>query len=88
MNLQKSKSLELMSKINRRNSNILYILFFVVVGGLLLILVSNEDDYTYDAYAQDENNVTIKTIKLTDSLYMLLYNEPQNTLKYIMTIVT
>jgi hypothetical protein len=71
MKLQKSNSLELMSTINHRNSNILYILFFVVVGGLLLILGSNNDDYTYDAYAQDENNVTIKTIKLTDSLYML-----------------
>lgn len=71
MKLQKSNSLELMSTINHRNSNILYILFFVVVGGLLLILGSNNDDYTYDAYAQDENNVIIKTIKLTDSLYML-----------------
>jgi hypothetical protein len=45
MNLQKSNSLELMSKINRRNSNILYILFFVVVGGLLSILGNNDDDY-------------------------------------------
>ena len=71
MNLQKSNSLVLMSIINHKNSNILYILFFVVVGGLLLILGSNDDDYSYDAYAQDENNVTIKTIKLTDSLYML-----------------
>jgi len=46
MNLQKSNSLELMSKINRRNSNILYTLFFVGVGGLLVILGSNDDDYT------------------------------------------
>ena len=60
MNLQKSNSLELMSTINRRNSNILYILFFVVVDGLLLILVSNEDDYTYDAYAQDEIMLQLK----------------------------
>ena len=62
MNLQKSNSLVLMS-INLRNTNIVYILFFVVIGRLLLILGSNDgivvDDYSYDAYAQDENNVTI-----------------------------
>ena len=76
MNLQKSNSLVSMS-INLRNTNIVYILFFVVVvvDGLLLILVSSydndEDNYFYDAYAQDENNVTIKTTELTDSIYML-----------------
>ena len=73
MNLQKSNSLLSMS-INLRNINIIYILFFVVVvvvSGLLLILGSIYDDNFYDAYAQDENNVTIKTTKLTDSIYML-----------------
>lgn len=74
MNLQKSSSLVLMS-INLRNTNIVYILFFVVIGGLLLIFGSNDgvvvDDYSYNVYAQDENNVTIKTTKLTDSIYML-----------------
>lgn len=74
MNLQKSSSLVLMS-MNLRNTNIVYILFFVVIGGLLLIFGSNDgvvvDDYSYNVYAQDENNVTIKTTKLTDSLYML-----------------
>lgn len=74
MNLQKSSSLILMS-MNLRNTNIVYILFFVVIGGLLLIFGSNDgvvvDDYSYNVYAQDENNVTIKTTKLTDSLYML-----------------
>jgi glyoxylase-like metal-dependent hydrolase (beta-lactamase superfamily II) len=69
MNLQKSNSLVLIS-INRRNTNIVNIIFFVVVGGFLLSLGSNDDD-SYYAYAQDENNVTIKTIKLTDSIYML-----------------
>ncbi|HEU4481905.1 MAG TPA: MBL fold metallo-hydrolase [Nitrososphaeraceae archaeon] len=61
--------------INLRNTNIVYILFFVVIGGLLLIFGSNDgvvvDDYSYNVYAQDENNVTIKTTKLTDSIYML-----------------
>lgn len=74
MNLQKSSSLVLMS-MNLRNTNIVYILFFVVIGGLLLIFGSNDgvvvDDYSYNVYAQDENNVTIKTTKLTDSIYML-----------------
>ncbi len=74
MNLQKSSSLVSMS-INLRNTNIVYILFFVVIGGLLLIFGSNDgvvvDDYSYNVYAQDENNVTIKTTKLTDTLYML-----------------
>lgn len=74
MNLQKSSSLILMS-MNLRNTNIVYILFFVVIGGLLLIFGSNDgvvvDDYSYNVYAQDENNVTIKTTKLTDSIYML-----------------
>lgn len=74
MNLQKSSSLILMS-MNLRNTNIVYILFFVVIGGLLLIFGSNDgvvvDDYSYNVYAQDENNVTIKTTKLTDTLYML-----------------
>lgn len=74
MNLQKSSSLVSMS-INLRNTNIVYILFFVVIGGLLLIFGSNDgvvvDDYSYNVYAQDENNVTIKTTKLTDSIYML-----------------
>src|ERR671913_351213 len=76
MNLQKSNSLVSIS-INLRKTNIVYILFFVVVvvDGLLLILGSSydndEDNYFYDAYAQDENNVTIKTTELTDSIYML-----------------
>ena len=72
MHIQKSNSLVSMS-INLRNINIAYILFFVVISGLLLILGSNDDDddYSYNVYAQDENNVTIKTTKLTDSIYML-----------------
>jgi hypothetical protein len=78
MNLQRSNYLVSMSR-SLRNTNIVYKLFFViVVGGLLLILGSsynknnhNDDDIFYDAFAQDENNVTIKTTKLTDSLYML-----------------
>src|SRR5918995_6728273 len=75
MNLQKSNSLVSIS-INLRKTNIVYILFVVVVvDGLLLILGSSydndEDNYFYDAYAQDENNVTIKTTELTDSIYML-----------------
>ena len=38
-----------------------------------IIFGSNYDheDIFYDAFAQDENNITIKTTKLTDSLYML-----------------
>ena len=79
MNLQKSNSLVPMSR-NLKNTNNVYKLFFVVVlivGGLLLILCSSyannndHDDVFYDAFAQDENNVTIKTTKLTDSIYML-----------------
>ena len=78
MNLQRSNYLVSMSR-SLRHTNIVYKLFFViVVGGLLLILGSsynknnhNDDDIFYDAFAQDENNVTIKTTKLTDSLYML-----------------
>jgi glyoxylase-like metal-dependent hydrolase (beta-lactamase superfamily II) len=79
MNLQKSNSLVPMSR-NLKNTNHVYKLFFVVVlivGGLLLILCSSyannndHDDVFYDAFAQDENNVTIKTTKLTDSIYML-----------------
>jgi cyclase len=77
MNLQRSNYLVSMSR-SLRNTNIVYKLFFViVVGGLLLILGSSynknnhNDDIFYDAFAQDENNVTIKTTKLTDSLYML-----------------
>lgn len=65
-----SNCLALISTINLRNSNIWNILFLVVVGRLLFILCSHDDD-SYEAYAQDENNVTIKTIKLNDSLYML-----------------
>jgi len=80
MNLQKSNSLVPMSR-NLKNTNNVYKLFFVVVlivgGRLLLILCSSyannndHDDVFYDAFAQDENNVTIKTTKLTDSIYML-----------------
>jgi glyoxylase-like metal-dependent hydrolase (beta-lactamase superfamily II) len=79
MNLQKSNSLVPMSR-NLKNTNNVYKLFFVVVlivGGLLLILCSSyannndHDDVFYDAFAQDENNITIKTTKLTDSIYML-----------------
>ena len=77
MNLQRSNYLVSISRI-LRNTNIVYKLFFViVVGGLLLILGSSynknnhNDDIVYDSFAQDENNVTIKTTKLTDSLYML-----------------
>ena len=77
MNLQRSNYLVSMSR-SLRNTNIVSKLFFViVVGGLLLILGSSynknnhNDDIFYDAFAQDENNVTIKTTKLTDSLYML-----------------
>jgi glyoxylase-like metal-dependent hydrolase (beta-lactamase superfamily II) len=79
MNLQKSNSLVPMSR-NLKNTNHVYKLFFVVVlivGGLLLILCSSyannndHDDVFYDAFAQDENNITIKTTKLTDSIYML-----------------
>jgi cyclase len=79
MNLQKSNSLVPMSR-NLKNTNNVYKLFFVVVvivGGLLLILCcsyannNDHDDVFYDAFAQDENNVTIKTTKLTDSVYML-----------------
>ena len=68
MNLQKSKSLVLMS-INHRNRNIAYILFFVLGGVLLSIFNSNNDSY-YKVYAQYEN-IAINTTKLTDSLYML-----------------
>jgi len=77
MNLPKSNCLGSLS-INLINTNIAYKLFFVVVvvvivGGLLLIFGSNYDyeDIFYDAFAQDENNITIKTTKLTDSFYML-----------------
>ena len=75
MNLPKSNCLGSLS-INLINTNIAYKLFFVVVvivGGLLLIFGSNYDheDVFYDAFAQDENNITIKTTKLTDSFYML-----------------
>ena len=67
MNLQKSNSLVLMS-INLRNRNIVYILFFVLGGVSLSIFNSNNDSY-YKVYAQYEN-ISINTIKLTDSLYI------------------
>jgi hypothetical protein len=66
---------------NLKNTNNVYKIFFVVVvivSGLLLIFLcssyANNNDHHgvfYDAFAQEENNVTIKTTKLTDSIYML-----------------
>ena len=68
MNLEKSKSLVLMS-INLRNRNIVYIVFFVL-GGVLLSIFNSDNDSYYKIYAQYEN-IAINTTKLTDSLYML-----------------
>ena len=51
------------------DKQVLYVLYFVIGGGLLLFILNIIN--VYDVYAQDENNVTIKTTKLTDSLYML-----------------
>jgi hypothetical protein len=39
------------------------------VISVLLFFIFNTS--IYDVFAQDQNNVTIKTTKLTDSLYML-----------------
>jgi glyoxylase-like metal-dependent hydrolase (beta-lactamase superfamily II) len=50
------------------DTQVLYILSFVISGVLLFFLFNTS---VYDIYAQDENNVTIKTTKLIDSLYML-----------------
>jgi len=45
---------------------IVYMLYFLVITGVLLIVNIN----VKDVYAQDEN-ITIKTTKLTDTVYML-----------------
>ena len=51
-----------------RETQVLYILTFAISWVLLFFLFNTN---VYDIYAQDQNNVTIKTTKLTDSLYML-----------------
>ena len=50
------------------DTKVLYVLS-LISGVLLLFFIFNIG--VYDVYAQDANNVTIKTTKLTDSLYML-----------------
>src|SRR5688500_10508745 len=52
-----------------RYTQVLHVLFLVIGGLLLLLFIFNIN--IYDVFAQDANNVTIKTTKLTDSLYML-----------------
>lgn len=56
----------LLSK-NLRNTNLIYTLAFVVSG---LLIIFNIDSYLYNVYAQN-TNITIETIKLTNSIYML-----------------
>jgi cyclase len=51
-----------------RNTQVLHVLPLVISGVLLLFLFNTN---VYDVFARDQNNVTIKTTKLTDSLYML-----------------
>ena len=51
-----------------RYTQVLHVLY-LVIGGLLLLFIFNIN--IYDVFAQDANNVTIKTTKLTDSIYML-----------------
>ena len=51
------------------NTQVLHVLFLVIGGLLLLLFIFNIN--IYDVFAQDANNVTIKTTKLTDSIYML-----------------
>ena len=50
-------------------TQVLHVLFLVIGGLLLLLFIFNIN--IYDVFAQDANNVTIKTTKLTDSIYML-----------------
>ena len=50
------------------DTKVLYVLSFVIIGVLLFFLFNTG---VYDVYAQDQNNITIKTTKLTDSLYIL-----------------
>ena len=66
MILQRFTILLLLSK-NLRNTNLIYTLAFVVSG---LLIIFNIDNYLYNVYAQN-TNITIETIKLTDSIYML-----------------
>ena len=53
---------------NYYDTQVLHVLTLVISGILLFFLFNTN---VYDVYAQDQNNVTIKTTKLTDSLYML-----------------
>ena len=50
------------------DTQVLHVLSFVISG----VLLSSFNTSVYDVFAQDQkNNITIKTTKLTDSLYML-----------------
>jgi hypothetical protein len=49
------------------DTQVLHVL--TLISGVLLFFLFNTS--VYDVFAQDQNNVTIKTTKLTDSLYML-----------------
>ena len=50
-----------------RDTQVLYVFSFII-SGLIFFLFNTS---VYDVYAQGENNVTIKTTELTETLYML-----------------